>query len=135
MFRDILNDDERKQYDSMMEFFIEHHYDEDKYIDDLMYEWSEKKFPIKLAQYMRELVVIEHKLSAKQRVELEAIELANKIHKLTDFTVSEKYYDLSYDAKLLLLQQKIAMNEYLQYLTNRLNIWEDNVNVDNATNN
>ena len=59
----------------------------------------------------------------KERLIDEQKELKEKVSKLTEFMNSEEYYKLSPNNKLVLKNQKIAMELYLQVLNTR--VFED----------
>ena len=59
----------------------------------------------------------------KEKLIEEQIELKEKVSKLTEFMNSEEYYKLSPNNKLVLKNQKIAMELYLQVLNTR--VFED----------
>ena len=59
----------------------------------------------------------------KERLIEEQKELKEKVSKLTEFMNSEKYYKLSPNNRLVLKNQKIAMDLYLQVLNTR--VFED----------
>lgn len=61
------------------------------------------------------------KLIVKQK------ELKEKVSKLTEFINSEEYYKLSQNNRLILKNQKIAMDLYLQVLNTR--VFEDVDNI------
>lgn len=59
----------------------------------------------------------------KERLIIEQQELKEKLSKLTEFINSEEYYKLSPNNRLVLKNQKIAMDLYLQVLNTR--VFED----------
>ena len=59
----------------------------------------------------------------KERLIEEQKELKEKVSKLTEFMNSEEYYKLSPNNRLVLKNQKIAMDLYLQVLNTR--VFED----------
>ena len=59
----------------------------------------------------------------KEKLIEEQKELKEKVSKLTEFMNSEEYYKLSPNNKLVLKNQKIAMDLYLQVLNTR--VFED----------
>ena len=59
----------------------------------------------------------------KERLIEEQKELKEKVSKLTEFMNSEEYYKLSPNNRLILKNQKIAMDLYLQVLNTR--VFED----------
>ena len=59
----------------------------------------------------------------KERLIDEQKELKEKVSKLTEFMNSEEYYKLSPNNRLILKNQKIAMDLYLQVLNTR--VFED----------
>ena len=59
----------------------------------------------------------------KEKLIEEQKELKEKVSKLTEFMNSEEYYKLSPNNKLVLKNQKIAMELYLQVLNTR--VFED----------
>jgi len=61
--------------------------------------------------------------NAKERVNIELIELVLKIDKLLDFKKSKKYYALSKSAQRLVRIQLLDMQHYAQMLKSRLDIW------------
>ena len=61
--------------------------------------------------------------SYKERLIKEQSELREKFNKLVDFINSEKFYKLSQNNRLLLKNQKIAMELYLNILNMR--VFED----------
>lgn len=56
----------------------------------------------------------------KERLIIEQQELKEKLSKLTEFINSEEYYKLSHNNRLVLKNQKIAMELYLQVLNMRV---------------
>ena len=56
----------------------------------------------------------------KERLIIEQQELKEKLSKLTEFMNSEEYYKLSHNNRLVLKNQKIAMELYLQVLNMRV---------------
>lgn len=56
----------------------------------------------------------------KERLIIEQQELKEKLSKLTEFMNSEEYYKLSKNNRLVLKNQKIAMELYLQVLNMRV---------------
>lgn len=63
----------------------------------------------------------------KEKLITEQKELKDKLSKLTEFTNSEEYYKLSPNNRLVLKNQKIAMELYLQVLNMR--VFEDIDNI------
>ena len=63
----------------------------------------------------------------KERLVKEQVELKEKLATLTDFINSEKFYKLSDNNRLLLRNQKIAMELYLNVLNMR--VFEDVDNI------
>ena len=63
----------------------------------------------------------------KERLIEEQKELKEKVSKLTEFMNSEEYYKLSPNNRLILKNQKIAMDLYLQVLNTR--VFEDIDNI------
>ena len=59
----------------------------------------------------------------KEKLIKEQKELKEKVSKLTEFMNSEEYYKLSSNNRLVLKNQKIAMDLYLQVLNTR--VFED----------
>lgn len=59
----------------------------------------------------------------KEKLIVEQKELKEKLSKLTEFMNSEEYYKLSPNNRLILKNQKIAMDLYLQVLNTR--VFED----------
>lgn len=59
----------------------------------------------------------------KEKLIVDQQELKEKLSKLTEFMNSEKYYKLSPNNRLVLKNQKIAMELYLQVLNTR--VFED----------
>lgn len=62
---------------------------------------------------------------ARRRVEFELDELRERISRLDDFLVSEKFRALTDEAKYLLKAQRGLMVEYGRVLDRRLEIWID----------
>lgn len=124
-FRCLLNDDEKKRYDTMLDYFFDHHYTEDYSVDELMLKWGKQTYPAKYAQFIRQQVVQQSdaKLDVKQRVELELLELTEKLTKLhqticqTPNAIIEK---LSSSAIQHLHCQEQAMIQYQSILEARL---------------
>jgi len=56
----------------------------------------------------------------KEKLIIEQQELKEKLSKLTEFMNSEEYYKLSHNNRLVLKNQKIAMDLYLQVLNMRV---------------
>jgi len=56
----------------------------------------------------------------KEKLIVEQQELKEKVSKLTEFMNSEEYYKLSHNNRLVLKNQKIAMDLYLQVLNTRV---------------
>ena len=56
----------------------------------------------------------------KEKLIVEQQELKEKLSKLTEFMNSEEYYNLSPNNRLVLKNQKIAMDLYLQVLNMRV---------------
>lgn len=65
----------------------------------------------------------------KEKLIVEQQELKEKLSKLTEFMNSEEYYKLSSNNRLVLKNQKIAMELYLQVLNMRVFENVDNVYV------
>lgn len=63
----------------------------------------------------------------KERLIIEQEEFREKLFKLTDFMNSEEYYKLSPNNRLVLKNQKIAIELYLQVLNMR--VFEDIDNI------
>lgn len=63
----------------------------------------------------------------KEKLIEEQKELKEKVSKLTEFMNSEEYYKLSPNNRLVLKNQKIAMDLYLQVLNTR--VFEDVDNI------
>lgn len=64
-------------------------------------------------------------LSAKDRVILEKNDLCEKLLKLEQFLVSEKFRTLPNKMRSLLQDQYDVMSAYIRILDARLAIWED----------
>ena len=124
-FRCLLNDDEKKRYDSMLDYFFDHHYTEDYSVDELMFKWGKQAYPAKYAQFIRQQDMRQSgvELDVKQRVELELLELTEKLTKLrqTIFqTPNELIKKLSNSAMQHLCRQEQAMTQYQSILEARL---------------
>ena len=61
---------------------------------------------------------------AKERVKVELDNLVQNITKLTAFTFTDKFTELSERMQQLMKDQLFAMLNYAQCLRDRLNIWD-----------
>ena len=124
-FRCLLNDDEKKRYDDMLDYFFDHNYTEDYSVDELMFKWGKQAYPAKYAQFIRQQVMQQCgvKLDVKQRVELELLELTEKLtslHQMLFQTPNELIEKLPSNAIQHLHCQEQAMSQYQSVLEARL---------------
>jgi len=63
--------------------------------------------------------------TAKERIEFELAELVERKNKLFNFLLTDKYNMLDIKSKDFLNQQIGVMQDYIDILQERLNIWED----------
>lgn len=63
--------------------------------------------------------------TAKQRVELEFLELSNRLTKLEEFAMTPAFSELDVKQRTLLNEQRLHMRNYRNVLNTRLNNWQE----------
>lgn len=123
--RQSLSNEQKHKFDVMTNFFIEHHYDEDKSIEELMLDYVARTWPANYMFLIRKCAQEQNdiKLDSKLRVELECLELIDKLTKLHTALFIKPNKSLSKlpkEAIDRLCKQEDIMTQYLLVLQDRL---------------
>lgn len=120
-FRELLSDEDKVIYDDMCNYFVDHHYDEDNPLDKLMLDYAATRWPAVLVQFIRQQAATQYiTLDTKLRVQLEYLELEEKIDKLSAFLDSDKSKSLPVASIEHLKTQLSHMANYAMTLNERL---------------
>lgn len=103
---------------------------QEKWVDGtyeyLYFNYGKTWVAYKNKEQSENLVPIEKevKLTAKDRLIVEIIDLQEKLRKLIKFSNSKAFYELGEEHRNLLCLQSYSMKEYLNILQRRLKIWD-----------